>query len=234
MAKVVKRQATPKAAQKGTNWYLIGGVIVAGVVALFALLYLSLQQPEPVNLLDYCNSNPQRCVFEGDENAPVTVIEVSDYACSACANFNLTVADQIRETYVNTGQVRWVHLPYSLPQFESRSVPTSMAALCIADQDTTGDLFYPFHLGMFRIQTSDVAFQRAGFDQVAEEIGADLDKLDQCLEEGRFRSDVNANLDAVRLAGVNSTPSFVIDGQVYTNIGSFQQIQQLIEPRLGQ
>lgn len=229
MAKVVKRRKQ-EAQSRGINWILIGGIIVVGVVAIFALLFLSLQEPEIVDLRDYCTENEDNCVAFGPEDAEVTVVEVYDYACPACNSFTQVASDQVAETYFDHDNVRWIYFPFSLPQYRDRSPATSAAALCMAEQGET--LFHDFHKGVFAIQTAENAHTREGFDQVAEAVGADLDAFDECLDEGRYRRAVQENLDISGRADIDSTPSFFVNGEKFSNIGSFEQIQQLVEPQL--
>ncbi len=231
MAKAVKRRTTTQEA-KSTNWLLIGGVVAVGVIALFALLFLTFQEPETVVLQDWCAENTENCIAMGPENAAVTVVEVFDYACPACASFTQGYENDIASAYFDNEDVNWVYFPYSLPQFRDRSPASSAAALCMAEQGT--ELFHAFHVGLFEIQTTETAHTREGFDQVAEEIGADTAAFDQCLEEGRYRDAVEANMDAASLAAVSSTPSFYVNGRLYTNIGSFAQIAQIIDPLITQ
>jgi protein-disulfide isomerase len=168
----------------------------------------------------------------GPENAAVTVVEVFDYACPACGNFTVTYGEDIATNYFDSEDVNWVYFPYSLPQFRDRSPASSAAALCMAEQGE--ELFHAFHTGLFNIQTTDAAHTRDGFDQVAEEIGADTEAFSQCLEEGRYRTAVEENMEAASLAAVSSTPSFYVNGRLYTNIGSFAQIAQIIDPLIAQ
>ena len=231
MAKVVRRRKEEEQARR-TNWLLIGGVVAVGVIALFALLFLSFQEPKTVVLSEWCRDHPDNCIATGPANAEVTVVEVYDYACPACGNFATTAGPQVKENYYNNENVNWVYFPYSLPQFQDRSPASSAAALCMAEQGE--ELFHEFHTGLFAIQSTDVAHTRAGFDQIADQIGADKDAFSQCLEAGRYRGAVEANLEAASLAGVDSTPSFYVNDRRFTNIGSFAQISQIIDPLLSE
>lgn len=231
MAKVVRKRKEKQVARE-TNWLLIGAVVVVAVIALFALLFLTFQEPETVVLQDWCADNTDNCVAMGPVGAEVTVVEVFDYACPSCGSFTANAGDEIVANYFDNENVNWVYFPYSLPQFQDRSPASSAAALCMAEQGP--ELFHEFHVGLFAIQATDLAHTRAGFDQVAEEIGADTEAFGECLEEGRFRAAVEENLEAASLASVDATPSFYVNGRRYTNIGSFAQLAQIIDPLLSQ
>ncbi len=112
MAKRIKRK--PRDQSRQTNWWLIGAIIFGGIVVIFALLFLALQEPEPPSLAQYCHDNPDNCIFKGSADAPVSIVEISDYGCSHCRDFNLETAGLIDDLYVNPGDVQWITLPFAL------------------------------------------------------------------------------------------------------------------------
>lgn len=219
--------------QGSINWLLVGGVIAVGVVGLFALLFVTLQNqglptptPEPQAALgDFCAANDPNCIAKGEADAPVTVIEVSDYGCPHCRNFNLESAPIIDETYVNTGQVRWVVMPYALRQ---ETVSASVAALCAAEQD----MFFPYHLRLFQLQSTDLAFTEDGYLQSAQSLDMDVDAFQSCLEDGTYTSIVQRNMAAATSAGVNATPTFFVNG-VKIEGNNPDGLRQAIEGALG-
>lgn len=228
MAKVAPRRQ-PVRQQRNTNWYLLGGIIAIGVIGLFALLFLSLQGPTPGETADnpsgeaivagYCERNPERCVAKGSADAPVTIVEVSDYGCGHCRNFNLSTAGVLDETYVATDEVRWISLPYAL---RPDTAPAAESALCAAEQDS----YWDYHHALFEQQGSNVALTRAGFLQAAEDLGLDVDAFATCLDDGRYTETVQNNMTIAAQAGVTGTPSFFINGQLMSGnrpLGDFQE-----------
>ena len=145
-----KRRASRKAKQpqRETNWLLIGGIVAAVLVVggLFYLLFLSLQDqdiPQRAQALtEYCQENPDNCMTKGSPEAPVTIVEVSDYGCGHCRNFNLDTAPLLEDLYVRSGQVQWVVLPYAL---SATTAPSAEASMCAAEHDA----FFEFHNRMF-------------------------------------------------------------------------------------
>lgn len=234
MAKVApprKRQTQ----QASTNWLLIGGVVAIGVIGLFVLLFLNLQgqgvptpTPEPVSsIVDYCAENPDSCVEKGNPDAPVTVVEVSDYGCPHCRNFNIGgTAEALDASYVESDQVRWIVLPYAL---RAATQPAAEAALCAADQEQ----FFPYHEQLFEIQDSEVAMTREGFVQAAETVGLDVESFEECIDSNTYRSVVQRNMSVAAGAGVAATPTFFINGQKVEGnlpLANFQQqLDQLLE-----
>lgn len=221
-----------KKAQKGTNWLLIGGIAAAVIVVggLFYLLFLSLEDqdtPQSVQALsEYCQENPDNCVSKGSVDAPVHIVEVSDYGCTHCRDFNLTTAPLLDELYVNSDQVYWTVMPYALG---ASNIPASAAALCANDQDA----FFEFHKRMFEIQNEPEAMTREGFQQIAEELDLDMDAFNSCTGGGKYTSNIQANISAATRVGVSATPAFFINDLQYKGNIPLTTFQQAINSIIG-
>lgn len=220
---------------RGTNWILIGGIILVGVIALFALLFMTLREqdsPQPTEvveaqpLAEYCQENPDNCISKGSDDAPVTIVEVSDYSCIHCKNFNLESAGLIEDLYVTPGQVKWVVMPYALgPQ----TAPASAAALCAAEQDR----FFEYHRRLFETQ-GDPEFLTAGnYMQVAEDSGLDVEVFNACLQDNNYVNTVQDNITAATALGVNSTPTFFVNGVMMRGNQPLTSFQQQINAIVG-
>lgn len=229
MAKVAPRRR-PVRKERQTNWYLLGGLIAIGVVGLFALLFLSLQggttpvaddQPAERVLEGYCERNPDRCMVRGDSAAPVTIVEVSDYGCIHCRNFNMDTAATLDDAYVESGEVRWISVPFAL---STTTLPAAESALCAGEQDS----YWEYHHALFEQHGSDVALTRAGFLQAAEAVGLDVDAFAACLDGGAYTSIVQSNMTAAQQAGVSATPTFFVNGVVLPGNRPFSDFQSAI------
>ena len=237
MAKRLKKQSrASKKQERKTNWILIGGIVGVGVIALFGLLFFSLQgsgapTPEPAPtrslvLQEYCAANPGNCIINGAEDAPVTVIEVSDYGCGHCKNFNLDTAGTLKQQYVDTGVVRWITLPYALGgQTGYPTAPSANAAMCAAEQGA----FESFHTALFAIQGTGTFNKTAGFVEIANDLGLDVDALTECMADGRYNDTIQENIQAANRTGINSTPSFYINGELVRGNIPLDSFQQIIE-----
>jgi protein-disulfide isomerase len=229
-----KRRASRKAKQpqRETNWLLIGGVVAAVLVVggLFYLLFLSLQDqdtPQRAQVLtDYCQENPDNCITQGTPDAPVTIVEVSDYGCIHCRNFNLDVAPLLKDLYVRTGQVQWVVLPYAL---RASTAPSAEASMCAAEQDA----FFEFHKRMFEIQGQPQALTADGFRQAAEDLDLDMDAYNACFNGGKYANAVQDNVQAAARAGVRGTPSFFINDTFLRENATLAAFQRVINSILG-
>jgi protein-disulfide isomerase len=223
-AKRTSRRSRP--APRRTNWLLIGGVVLVGVLVLFALLLFSLSEREPDDLAAYCDQNPQNCFFKGPADAPVTFVEISDYNCPACRTFHRQTADRLIAEYVDPGHMRWVVLPYAL---RAETMPAAESVFCAAEQDR----WFDFHDGLFDLQGTAAGMSRAGFLQVADRLGLDSDAFARCLDDGAYRGAVQQNIRAAGLAGVRATPSFFVNGFKVEGAHPFASFQQRIESLLN-
>jgi protein-disulfide isomerase len=212
--------------QKKMNWLVVGSVALVGTVALFGLLYLALREPEALSLADYCTQNPERCVTQGEAAAPVTLVEVSDFACHNCRDFYEQTAPLIEEQYVETEQVRWVALPYAL---RAETVPAANAAMCAADQEA----YFPFAEALFAQFEEPDILTREGFLTTAASLSLDMGEFTTCVDEEKHVDVVQQNMTAARLAGVGGTPTFFINGGELRGAQPFDAFQQRIEAWLS-
>lgn len=231
MAKRLKTKT--QASKREINWAIIGGVIGVGVIALFAILFLSFRAPEQQTLADYCLQNPDRCISQGNPDAAVTIVEVSDFECPYCARFHTETLPALQAQYIDTDQVHYLILPYSLspdPTQAGTTLPGANAAMCANEQVSFaayGDL-------LFAQQGTDVAMTRDGFVQAAEQMELDMDAFNQCLDEGRYYSVVQANVAAAQDAGVSATPSFFINDRILEGALPLSVFQQRIDASLNE
>ncbi|HSG16143.1 MAG TPA: thioredoxin domain-containing protein [Anaerolineae bacterium] len=224
MAKRVKRK--PREQARETNWWLIGGIIVVGVIVIFALLFLALQEPEATTLTQFCLDNPENCIFKGAADAPVSIVEVSDYGCSYCRDFNLETAGLLEDLYVTQGDVQWIVLPFAL---NATTLPAAAAAMCAADQGR----FDEFHRRMFEIQGRPTAFTSDGFNLISGELGLDHAAFSSCLENAVYDSVIQDNIREASLAGVNSTPTFFVNDKKFSGNHPLTTFQDEIASALG-
>jgi protein-disulfide isomerase len=207
-----------------TNWLVIGGLIALGVLVFGGLLYLALRPgttEEVQTLAEYCAANPDRCAFSGDEAAPVTMVEVSDFGCPHCQTFHTETAEALHEQYVEPGTMRWVALPYAL---STTTLPAAAAAMCANEQDS----YFEFTDAMFAIDPVEERLTPEGYQQAAETVGLDLDQFSSCLDDGRNISIVNQNRDAARNNQVTGTPTFFLNDQTLSGAQPLAAFAQVI------
>lgn len=205
---MTRRTALKPATRHGrqTNWLLIGSIIGLGAVALFGLLFLSTYDSGQVpSITDYCAQNPTFCVSEGEATAPVTLVEVMDFGCHFCQQFQTTTAPVLQEQYVATGKMRWVFLPFAL---DASRIPATNASLCANEQNA----YFPFVNEMFA-QFGPEVLLREGYTAVAAKLNLDMMQFNACLDDGRYNSLIQKNINFANSAGVSATPTFFVNGR---------------------
>jgi protein-disulfide isomerase len=141
--------------------------------------------------------------FLGRTDAPVTVIEFSDYECPFCQRFFATTLPAIKREYVDAGKVRYVFRDYPLDQLHPRARKAAEAAHCAGEQGQ----YWEMHDALFR---SPAALALPQLVEHARSIGLDGAKFDECLASGRHAARIERGLTDGAAAGVRGTPGFVI------------------------
>jgi protein-disulfide isomerase len=211
-----------------TNWLVIGSLIALGVIVFGALLFLALRpsQPEDVQQLsDYCLENSERCSFFGETDAPVTLVEVSDFGCVHCTTFHNETATPLKEQYVDNGTVRWIALPYAL---DTVTVPAAASAMCANEQEQ----YFNYSNALFGIEDRTLRLSPEGYQQAAQAVGLDMDAFGSCMNDGRYINTVQSNRDAARANGVTGTPTFFLNGEELSGAQPLSAFSQVIEGML--
>ncbi len=168
--------------------------------------------------------------FKGNPDAPVTILEFSDFQCPYCGRFFAEVEPQINQQYIENGQVRMGYIHFAF--LGQESLWAAEASECAADQDA----FWEFHDKLFNSQNGENrgAFSKDNLKKFAAELGLDTDTFNQCLDGGKYSAYVQSQVNVGRQIGVQSTPTFLVNGQAVVGAQPFSAFQQAIENSLGQ
>ncbi len=165
---------------------------------------------------------------KGDpENAPVVVIEFSDFGCVFCARFHDGSYAALRDEFVTTGDVVWRYIPVTIGGFPNGDGAAS-TALCVADQTSfpaIRDRLYAERDVWLR-QSSDEA--RQTFRGFAAEQSVDLAVWDACMDDPDTRQRLTAANRAAGAAGVGGTPSFLVQGFLVQGAPALENFQQAL------
>ncbi len=151
----------------------------------------------------------------GSADAPMTVIEYASVTCPHCATFHETVYPEIKENYIDTGKVRFVFREFPTAPAEL-SVVGSMLARCAADKNGE-DAYFTVLSSLFKTQRTWIFGEspRAELLKIVSQAGMDEAAFDECIKRQELLDLINKNVtDAQEKYEVNSTPSFVVDGQL--------------------
>jgi protein-disulfide isomerase len=168
--------------------------------------------------------------FKGDPNAPVTIVEFGDFQCPFCGRFAAEAGRQIDEEYVQTGLVRFGYQHFAFLGPESQWA--AEASECAAEQDG----FWAYHDLLFERQAGENqgAFSKENLKAFAADLELDTAAFNECLDSGRYTSLIAEDRTWVRSLGVQSTPSFLINGQPLVGAQPFEVFQQAIEAALDE
>lgn len=166
----------------------------------------------------------------GDPNAPITIIEFSDFECPFCARFYSDAYTQIKENYVDSGDVRIVYRDFPLG-FHQRAIPAAIAAECA--QEISGDeAFFDFHDRIFENQND---LSDANLRSHAVAIGLDVAAWDECFADadGSMAAEVDADFQDGQAAGVSGTPTVFINGKKIVGAQPYSVFEAEIEALLN-
>jgi protein-disulfide isomerase len=145
----------------------------------------------------------------GDENAPITVFEASDFQCPYCRSFWDTTLPILEREYIETGKVRFIFLNLPLTQIHPNAAAAHEFAMCAAVQDR----FWPVHDLLYRYQAAWAALERPSpyFMTLADSAELNRDELQECFDNGAVRQLILEESQLSFRAGIRSTPTFVIE-----------------------
>ena len=138
----------------------------------------------------------------GSNDAPLTIVEFSDFECSYCRRFHEQVLPSLKRTYIDTGLVRFIHKDLPLP-FHRQARPAAAAARCAGEQNRYWDLYG----ALFDQQT---CLECKGVVAIAEAINLDTSVLRACMQRETTQTLIRANLSEAELHNIRATPTFVI------------------------
>jgi protein-disulfide isomerase len=139
----------------------------------------------------------------GHKEAPLTLIDFSDYQCPFCARFAQTVLPALKAEYVDTGKLRYVFRDFPLDQMHPHARKAAEAAHCSGDQGQ----YWAMHDLLFQNQK---ALQADQFKAYAHHLNLDPIAFEICMAQGKYTAEVQQDYDDGVAAGVQGTPGFFL------------------------
>ena len=158
----------------------------------------------------------------GPADAPVTIVEFSDFECPYCGAAHDTV-EQVMSAYA--GKVRLVYRQFPL-SFHPHAAKAAEASLCAADQGK----FWEYHDVLFKNQKK---LEPTDLKAHATEVGLDAQKFGQCLDSGDKKKAVDTDQQAGLAAGVGGTPAFFINGIFLNGAQPIDEFKKVIDGELA-
>ena len=170
----------------------------------------------------------------GDPNAPVKIEIYSDFGCCHCALFAQTTGEQLAEQYVTTGQVYFEYNSVGGLLGNPISISAAEAAYCAADQN----MFWEYQDILYANQATLYSNINKNLDKTfiayADSLGMDSGIFKSCLDSNQHSADVQQDQVEATQAGINSTPSFLINGTLFVGNQPLDKFQAAIEAQLSQ
>lgn len=164
------------------------------------------------------SGHPER----GGKNAPVTIVEFTDFQCPYCRRAE-DVVDQVRTQYGD--KVRLVHMDFPL-SFHAQAMGAADAARCANEQDK----FWQFHDAMFADQSK---LAPDDLKATAKKLGLDTNKFDACFAKNTYEPEINADVAQGRKLDVSGTPTFFVDGRPLVGAQPLSAFQDVINQELA-
>ena len=161
----------------------------------------------------------------GDANAPITLIEYSDFQCPFCARAEATVK-QLLKNY--PGKIKLVYKNFPLSNHDDAFIAAE-AGFCAQEQSQ--EKFWQLHDIMF---ADPRGLNLQGLVSKAKSIGLDLVQFESCVKNSKFGLKVNKDLAEGSRFGVNSTPAFFINGKMLLGAQPYDAFKKIIDEELGQ
>ena len=146
----------------------------------------------------------------GNPDAPITIIEFSDFQCPFCARFHVQTLPTIMDEYINKGTVKLVFRDFPIQSIHPNALPASVAAECANEQKK----FKEMHDILFEKQNEwsnqNIESVTNTFSQYASDLGLEKKAFDSCLKNGKYIEEIQKDLDDGRTYGISGTPGFFI------------------------
>lgn len=234
--------------KEGMNLAVPGAIMFAGILIAGALVFSSLQSgggqrvaeevPQDAGSLDAMDPVSEKDHLRGNPNAPVVIVEYSDYECPFCKRFHETM-NQVMDTYGAEGKVAWVYRHFPLDQIHPvKARQEAAAAECVAEIGGD-DMFWKFSDRFFELTPSNNQTDlTVVLPQIYSELGLSQAKVDECVASGRYDDHIQAEFENAVATGGRGTPWSILiaaDGTKYPLSGAqpLSAINQLIELGLG-
>ncbi len=159
----------------------------------------------------------------GSANAPVTIVEFSDFQCSFCKKFWNDTLPRLKETYIKKGKVRFIYRHFAI--LGKLSEQAAQAAECAGEQGK----FWEYHDRLFANQG---AFTDGKLKRYAGELKLTAAAFSKCLDSGKYKEKVQGETAVAAFLGGRGTPTFFVNGRLLVGAQPFEVFQAVIEEEL--
>lgn len=145
----------------------------------------------------------------GKSDAPLTLIEYTDYQCPFCSRFESTTFTEIKKNFIDTGKVRFIQRDMPL-EFHKYSLKAAQATRCAGEQGKYWEMKDTLFRNQQKLEISDI-------EGYAKGLSLNAGKFKGCLESDKYIAEINEEAKYANSMGITGTPSFVV-GKVKGNM----------------
>ena len=215
-----KKQSKHARQRQRFRWQLPAAIIAVGI-AVVAVILVATSGGGSGEQLPW--QRAERSL--GKQDAPVSVFVWTDFRCGHCRTANEEVISRLEETYIADSQVQ-LHFRH-FPFLGESSMAAAEASECAAAQG----MFWQYHDLLFELQDSD-NYGASSLRSTAHAAGLDTSVFDSCLSERSYRQAVEDEKLEGDQRGVESTPTYIIEGKVIRGNQDYEVISAAIEESL--
>jgi protein-disulfide isomerase len=169
----------------------------------------------------------------GDKNAPITIVEYTDYQCPFCQRFHLSAYPEIKKNYIDTGKVRFFSKDLPL-DFHPNALRAAQSARCAGEQGKFWEIRETMSANPDKLDMGHIM----GF---ATELKLDTQKFQDCVNSDKYKERVQADVAEAMKVGANGTPAFIVgkstgngvDGELVVGAMPFAMFDQKIKEVQG-
>ncbi|MBI4158558.1 MAG: DsbA family protein [Candidatus Yanofskybacteria bacterium] len=224
-----------------TKLILPGAIILAGVMIGAAIIYSNGGPPAggvgAANIEN--NSGGQKVevsvdddAFLGDKDAPVVMIEFSDFQCPFCRSFWRDTLLLIKSEYIDTGKVKFVYRDFPL-SFHLGAMSAAQASECAEEQGKFWEMHDKIFIEQEKLGGGTVQFDANDLKRWAGELGLNAGEFNSCLDSEKYAEEVNNDSQDGQASGVSGTPGFFINGRLVVGAQPFSVFKVIIDEELA-
>lgn len=165
----------------------------------------------------------------GSANAPVTVVEYSDFQCPFCGRFARQEFPTFKANYIDTGKVRFVYRHFPLTNIHPRALPAAKASECASDQVD----FYDYVEDVFANSSDVNTLSDESLRNYAIALGASGATYDSCISTDAKAARVQQDVNSASALGVSSTPTFFVNSRRIAGFQTAAQLGAAVDQELG-
>jgi len=232
---------------KSDKFVIPGAIVTAGVIIALAILYSggalgskeAAIQGGVVGATDNGTAREDIDIEDddpaiGSPDAPVVLVEFSDFQCPFCRRLWSDSLPQITEKYTKTGKVRFIYRDFPLSGIHPGAMPAAMSGECAEDQGKFWEMHDKIFQEQSRLGQGTVEFSVDDLKRWAREIGLEGPAFDSCLDGGKYKAEVEKDYSDGAALGVTGTPHIFVNGKpLIRGALPFEQIDQIIQQELA-